>query len=86
MIKNNVVEVTYKLLRNIKVNVNKNRFSLNLETHSKYPIMLAISDCLNEINVENITYKISNENYDSSKFKSPFLAHLWINGGIFIAC
>jgi uncharacterized membrane protein len=68
-----------KLLRQLKINVDQETVSSELNKHPDYPSLLAVSDVLNALNIENSAFRLSfNELAD---VPCPFIAHLYSNGG-----
>jgi uncharacterized membrane protein len=70
----NVLTVSYNLLKILKVKVTRASIKKVLEQHPHYPSLLSVTDLLNHYRVENITVKL---NLDRIKLlRQPFLALL----------
>lgn len=73
----NTEAVTYKLLRALDVKVNKSVIESSLRQHPEYPSILAISDCLDDYEVENYCYRIDKKQIKVEELVFPFLAHYY---------
>lgn len=51
-------------LESHKIPIDKDEFELQLEGHPDFPSLLAFSDALNFFNIENDSYRISNDEKD----------------------
>jgi len=76
--KPNVETVTQKLIKALGVKVNDETVFSLLQEHPDYPSMLAISDCLNELDVSNSVLFIDKLEYCKENLIQllPFVAHL----------
>ncbi len=80
----NSAAVTYQLLDQLHVKVNKSTLSVNLESHPEFSSLLAISDCLTDLNVDNLIYKVDVKSYDQSDLSFPFITHFSRGRGKFL--
>lgn len=80
----NVVAVTHQLLQKLKVHVNLNTLKVNLEAHPEYPSMLAISDCLTDLNIKHQVYQMEKEEEVITELTFPFIAHFPAGDGSFV--
>jgi ABC-type bacteriocin/lantibiotic exporter with double-glycine peptidase domain len=71
-IKDNLFFFNY--LKAEKINLDKEEFNFQLETHPEYPSLLAYNDALNFFNISNITVKI--EDKDVSNLPDYFIAEV----------
>lgn len=79
----NTEAVIYDLLDELKVKVDRRTIFLDLKAHPRYPDLLAISDCLTELKVQNHIYRKKKEEYNPSDLKFPFIAHFYAGQGRF---
>ena len=79
--KDNAVAATYLYLRYIGAKVTEDTVEETLKYHPDYPSLLATSDALKEWDIENVSIKIKPEQL--SELPTPFLTHLYTDGGIF---
>jgi protein-disulfide isomerase/predicted double-glycine peptidase/uncharacterized membrane protein len=69
----NTDTIVKKLLQYLTININSETISEELEKHPDYPSLLAISDVLNNFNIDNSAYSIE---FSSLKdVPCPFIAH-----------
>ncbi|WP_426327273.1 vitamin K epoxide reductase family protein [Pedobacter sp. R-06] len=80
----NLESILIELLKNINVKVTQFASDACLQAHPEYPSLLAVSDCLNEWDIDNKAYKLSKDNYNTSDFSFPFIAHLKEDNGKFL--
>jgi uncharacterized membrane protein len=71
-----------KLLKFSKINTDPAIIISELEKHPNYPSLLAISDVLTALNIENSAFEASYE--DLIDVPCPFIAHTNFNGGDFM--
>lgn len=55
-----------------------------LEAHPFFPSLLSVSDFLTEFGIENTTFQIDKEQYNSTKLPFPFIAYFPDNEGAFL--
>ena len=82
--KNNSVSAIYDLLYLLEVKVNFGTLDEKLTSHPEFPSLLAISDCLDELNVRHQSFKIEKTEYDAEELLFPFVAHFSARGGSFV--
>ena len=80
----NISFVTHLLLSELKVKVNKSTLSKCIKTHSDYPSLLTICDCLTTFNVSYQVYQIDKDDYKDRDISYPFITHFSKKGGSFI--
>ena len=68
-----------KLLRALKILVDRETITAELDKHPDYPSLLAVSDVLTAFNVENVACRMEFE--ELGDVPLPFLAHVRTNGG-----
>ncbi|WP_428330736.1 vitamin K epoxide reductase family protein [Mucilaginibacter sp.] len=71
-----------KLLKDLSIPVDPETVSSELDKHPDYPSLLAISDVLTALNIQNAAYRIEYDNLIN--VPCPFVAHTNINGGDFV--
>lgn len=71
----NILSVTYQLLDEINVKVNKSTIRKELESHPDYPGLLSICDCLAMLKVDNQVYRVENKDFDIQNLQFPFITH-----------
>lgn len=64
------------MLKDLHVRFNKKSIQARLHEHPEYPSLLAVNDCLTEMNVGNQTFMIEKDGFDTQKFNFPFIAHI----------
>jgi len=79
----NILSVTYQLLNEINVKVNKRTLHKCLQSHPEYPSLLTICDCLATLNVDYQVYKVEEKNRASQNLPVPFITHSSSNDGVF---
>lgn len=77
----NAVSATYLYLKSIGAKVTEETVEETLKNHPNYPSLLAVSDALNEWDVENLAIRITTEQI--LEIPTPFLVHLQSDNGIF---
>ncbi|TWJ01536.1 thioredoxin-like protein [Mucilaginibacter frigoritolerans] len=77
----NAEAAVFKLLKYLKINIEPELISSEMFRHPDYPSMLAISDVLNALNIENAAFRVEAEEIDS--VPCPFIAYAKSNGGEF---
>ncbi len=82
--KSNSVAVVDHLLCVLKVKVNVMTLEERLSGHPEFPSLLAISDCLDELKIQNQSFKIEKAEYDPEDLLFPFIAHFPARGGSFV--
>jgi ABC-type bacteriocin/lantibiotic exporter with double-glycine peptidase domain len=82
--KPNLDAVAGLLLKKLNVNANAETIEDKLHAHPEYPSILALSDCLTELNVANQAFRLTKENYKSEDLIFPFVAHFNDNRGNFV--
>lgn len=80
-IKDNAINATIKFAQKF-TNVNENYLTEQLYQHPYYPSLLSISEVLQFEGIQNFAAKVKSQ--DLSQMSFPVLAHLHINGGVFI--
>jgi uncharacterized membrane protein/protein-disulfide isomerase len=70
--------VTYSFIKKLNVSVTKGFIRKQLEEHPDYPSMLAVSDVLNNIGIENRAYKIGPDKLTG--LPVPYIAQVIDNG------
>jgi len=71
-----------KLLKYLHLNIDPELIIAELERHPDYPSLLAVSDVLTALKIENSAFRTSFDELDD--VPCPFLAHTLPNGGEFI--
>jgi uncharacterized membrane protein/predicted double-glycine peptidase/thiol-disulfide isomerase/thioredoxin len=71
-----------KLLKNLSIRIDPATITAELEKHPDYPSLLAISDVLNNFDIENSAYRVQPE--ELTLVSCPFIAHTKANGGDFL--
>jgi hypothetical protein len=84
LVKHNLESILRGLLKTLKVKVTPSSGDACLSEHPQYPSMRALSDCLDNWNVENHGYRIDIADYDPEDLMFPFLAHSKEHNGRFI--
>jgi len=79
----NILSVTYELLNEINVKVNKRTLSKCMQSHPEYPSLLAICDCLSALNVGYQVFKVEEKNRDSQNLPLPFISYSSSDEGSF---
>ncbi|ASU32968.1 vitamin K epoxide reductase family protein [Mucilaginibacter xinganensis] len=74
--------VVNKLLKGLSISIAPETVIEELEKHPDYPSLLAISDVLSALNIENSAYRVANDNLEA--VPTPFIAHTNINNGDFL--
>jgi len=69
----NTDAVVFKLLKYLKIDVEPQVITAELEKHPDYPSMLAISDVLNALDIVNSAIRVSYE--EMEQLSCPFIAH-----------
>ncbi|MES2652543.1 MAG: thioredoxin domain-containing protein [Bacteroidota bacterium] len=82
--KHNAIAVTELLLKKLNVKVSSGTIQQTLEDHPDFSSILAIYDSLIEWNIDSGTFHIKKDNFDRGELLFPFIAHLNINGGVYI--
>ncbi|MBC6110621.1 thioredoxin domain-containing protein [Pedobacter fastidiosus] len=82
--KPNAVAVIELLLKTLNVKVSKTSIKTTLEEHPYFPSILSVSESLTDWYIENQVYQINKEEYNSDDLLFPLIAHLNVNGGVFI--
>ena len=78
----NAIDAPIYLLKKNGIKYTEEYLSEQLQTHPFYPSLAAISDVFATYHIESDAYKISFS--DLTDVKTPFIAHLNIDNGIFI--
>ena len=68
-----------KLLRSLKIAVDPETITAELDKHPDYPSLLAVSDVLTAFHVENVAFRIGVDELGDAPV--PYLAHVKSNGG-----
>lgn len=71
----NIISVTHQLLDKIKVKVNMDTLTKEMESHPEYPSLLTICDCLTTFKVDYQVYQIEKEKYGTLNLPFPFITH-----------
>jgi len=71
-----------KLLKCLAIGIEPAKIIAELEKHPDYPSMLAISDVLAALNIDNAAYRVAAGNIGT--IPCPFIAHTNLNGGDFL--
>lgn len=74
----NCVYMVYRFCRLSGVAVSRTFIRQQLERHPDYPSLLAVTDVLNELNMENVSLRVSVDQLE--QLSPPFMAHLMVNG------
>lgn len=80
----NVESVVWALLKKLDVKVSYTTVATCLQDHPEYPSLLAISDCLTEWGVTNLSYNVDIADFDESDLYFPFIAHFSEKGGWYV--
>lgn len=79
---NNPEASVFKLLKYLNINIEPGVITAELERHPDYPSMLAISDVLNALNIENSAFRINSD--ELANVPCPFITHTTTKGGEFL--
>ena len=79
---NNADAAVIKLLKSLSIHVAPAAIIAELEKHPDYPSLLAISDVLNNFNIENIAFRIQPD--EITNVPCPFIAHTHLSNGDFV--
>ncbi|MCR8561018.1 thioredoxin domain-containing protein [Mucilaginibacter sp. BJC16-A38] len=71
-----------KLLKDLSIHIVPETIAGELEKHPDCPSLLAISDVLNNFNIENAAFRVDNDNLVN--VPCPFIAHTHVNNGDFL--
>ncbi|MDB5086755.1 MAG: hypothetical protein JWR09_749 [Mucilaginibacter sp.] len=71
-----------KLLTTLSIKIDPEIISGELEKHPDYPSLLALSEVLTALNIENAAYHVDTNSL--TNVPCPFIAHTNINGGDFL--
>lgn len=77
----NCAYVVYRFCQLLQVNVSRTYIRQQLEAHPAYPSLLAVTDVLSELHIENMSLRVSVDQL--SQLPQPMIAHLVINGDDF---
>ena len=78
----NIEACVIKLLKSLSINITPSIIATELEKHPDYPSLLAISDVLTALHIENIAFRIKYD--DLANVPTPFIAHTRLNSGDFV--
>jgi uncharacterized membrane protein/glutaredoxin len=79
---NNADASVIKLLKRLSISIDTSIITNELEKHPDYPSLLAISDVLNNFDIENSAYRVQPD--ELTLVSCPFIAHTNSNGGDFL--
>ncbi|MDB5142972.1 MAG: hypothetical protein JWQ66_1685 [Mucilaginibacter sp.] len=79
---NNADAAVIKLLKSLSINIAPTAIIAELEKHPDYPSLLAISDVLNNFNIENSAFRIQPDGLIN--VPCPFIAHTHLSNGDFV--
>jgi uncharacterized membrane protein len=79
---NNAEASVIKLIKILNIDILPETIVYELEKHPDYPSLLAISDVLTALHIENFAFRVAPDQL--LNIPCPFLAHTNINGGDFI--
>jgi len=82
--KNSILHVTFALLRQSGIRINRQTLGSRLKEHPEYPGLLSIIDTVSSFNINPLVYDIDKSSYEPSDFAFPFIAHLNNGSGHFI--
>ena len=72
-----------QLLKHLAINISPAAISAELDKHPDYPSLLAISDVLTSLGIDNAAFRVEHD--ELINVPCPFIAHTALNGGEFMA-